>query len=281
MRRRHGPARLSRMDVFERVICGIDGTPESDIALSRALQASSPETRLILAHAFLITPIGETGFVLGDQWVPEEAEAREVLERAKTWAVATGTIDATRVETRVIPGPKAWGLLKAAQETSATLLCVGSHGRSRFGGAIRGSVASNALHSAGCSVLIGRDPNGDATDAFASFPRTIVCGVDGSTESARAAAAAHELCERKACDVSYIAAEDGLGVSFAEASKAAPIPGDLRIEAGGPLDVLLAQSRSADLLVVGSRGLGGSRAIGSLSERVAHEAACSVLVVRG
>ena len=38
--------------------------------------------------------------------------------------------------------------------------------------------------------------------------------------------------------------------------------------------------RDADLLVVGSRGLHGVRALGSVSERVAHRAPCSVLVVR-
>ena len=36
----------------------------------------------------------------------------------------------------------------------------------------------------------------------------------------------------------------------------------------------------AELLVVGSRGLHGVKALGSVSERVAHEARCSVPVVR-
>jgi nucleotide-binding universal stress UspA family protein len=35
----------------------------------------------------------------------------------------------------------------------------------------------------------------------------------------------------------------------------------------------------ADILVVGSRGLHGLKSLGSISERVAHQAACSVLVV--
>jgi nucleotide-binding universal stress UspA family protein len=37
---------------------------------------------------------------------------------------------------------------------------------------------------------------------------------------------------------------------------------------------------SADLVVVGSRGLRGLKALGSVSERVAHQARSSVLVVR-
>jgi nucleotide-binding universal stress UspA family protein len=43
---------------------------------------------------------------------------------------------------------------------------------------------------------------------------------------------------------------------------------------------LVEAAMDADLLVVGSRGLHGIKALGSVSERVAHEAKCSVLVVR-
>jgi nucleotide-binding universal stress UspA family protein len=43
---------------------------------------------------------------------------------------------------------------------------------------------------------------------------------------------------------------------------------------------LVAASQEADLLVVASRGLRGVRALGSVSERVAHQAHCSLLVYR-
>ena len=46
------------------------------------------------------------------------------------------------------------------------------------------------------------------------------------------------------------------------------------------MPALVEASRDADLLVVGNRGLHGLRALGSVAERVAHQAACSVLVVR-
>ena len=48
-----------------------------------------------------------------------------------------------------------------------------------------------------------------------------------------------------------------------------------------PVEALLAHVDEADLLVVGSRGLHGFGALGSASERVAHRAPCSVLVVHG
>ena len=48
-----------------------------------------------------------------------------------------------------------------------------------------------------------------------------------------------------------------------------------------PVPALLEAARDADLLIVGSRGVTGLCALGSVSERVAHHAPCSLLVVRG
>jgi nucleotide-binding universal stress UspA family protein len=47
-----------------------------------------------------------------------------------------------------------------------------------------------------------------------------------------------------------------------------------------PARALVEAAIEADLLVVGSRGLHGIKALGSVSEQVAHEARCSVLIVR-
>jgi nucleotide-binding universal stress UspA family protein len=50
---------------------------------------------------------------------------------------------------------------------------------------------------------------------------------------------------------------------------------------GNPATALIAAARSADLLVVGSRGLGGFKGLllGSVSQRVAHHAPCPVVVI--
>lgn len=51
---------------------------------------------------------------------------------------------------------------------------------------------------------------------------------------------------------------------------------------GGAAKTLLEMSRTADLIVVGDRGVGGlaGRFIGSVADTVVHEASCSVVVVR-
>jgi nucleotide-binding universal stress UspA family protein len=54
----------------------------------------------------------------------------------------------------------------------------------------------------------------------------------------------------------------------------------VELDEGPPVEVLLTAAEGADLLVVGSRGLHGVSALGSVSERVAHGARCSVLVAR-
>ena len=56
----------------------------------------------------------------------------------------------------------------------------------------------------------------------------------------------------------------------------------VRIEPARPVE-LIVRTAAADrcsLLIVGSRRVGGVRALGSVSERVVHAAPCSVLVLR-
>jgi nucleotide-binding universal stress UspA family protein len=54
----------------------------------------------------------------------------------------------------------------------------------------------------------------------------------------------------------------------------------LSVDSAAAVDALAAASAEADLVVVGSRGLHGFRSLGSVSERIAHTAACSTLVYR-
>jgi nucleotide-binding universal stress UspA family protein len=56
---------------------------------------------------------------------------------------------------------------------------------------------------------------------------------------------------------------------------------DRVLASGSAADGLLGAAKGADLVVVGSRGVGGFRGLllGSVSQQVAHHAACPVVVV--
>lgn len=60
------------------------------------------------------------------------------------------------------------------------------------------------------------------------------------------------------------------------------VPVSTSVVRGSPAGVLLDASKDADLIVVGSRGLGGfiGLLLGSVSTQVVHHATCPVLVVK-
>jgi nucleotide-binding universal stress UspA family protein len=128
------------------------------------------------------------------------------------------------------------------------------------------------LNEAPCSVLISRPARDPDT-----WPQAIVAGVDGSAESELAVAAARAAANSCRADLRIVSATTDQ-VDRDAATSVAP---DLQERRGRALDVLTTESEAADLVVVGSRGLQGLKALASVSERVAHQASCWVLIVRG
>jgi nucleotide-binding universal stress UspA family protein len=77
-------------------------------------------------------------------------------------------------------------------------------------------------------------------------------------------------------------AKDVTASALSEAARLAPeVDREAVTLQGHPGDVLAQQSTGADLLVVGSRGLGGFRSLvlGSVSLHVAHHARCPVAII--
>jgi nucleotide-binding universal stress UspA family protein len=255
--------------VFERVVCGVDGSLSAADAAAVAARTVSPDGRLVLVaveeHAPLAVHAGFRMAAVAEQIAVETSRgAREAL------AIAQAFHDA---ETRLLEGDPLDGLHSEIDRLDATLAVVGTRGRSRAVGIALGSVTTHLLHEATCSVLVAREPR----DLFA-WPRRIVVGVDGSPGSVGALAAAEALAARRGTVVRPVVATREPFVDLERARASA-----VRLEEHDDtvLHTLHVLSEEADLLVVGSRGLRGIRALGSVSERIAHEARCSVLVVRG
>jgi nucleotide-binding universal stress UspA family protein len=251
--------------IFERILVGVDGTKESLDACRQAARMAEPHSAIVAAFASLFPP--ETATALGVQDVAERLEHTADSALAAAWAIL-----GPEAELRRLQGLTVDALLKEAERTRTTLLAIGTHGHSRVEEIVLGGVAGELLHRARSAVLVAR-PVPD----IAAFPREIVVGIDGSDEAERAFEVASRLAIRRHSIVRSVVAHGGKRVNFAQISRRHHDAEDL---AGAPVPALLEAAACADLLVVGSRGLHGLRALGSVSERVAHQATCSVLVVR-
>jgi nucleotide-binding universal stress UspA family protein len=242
--------------MFERIVCGVDGSAASVEAARQADLVLADGGRLVLVAAidlsdaihFQIAPTA----VHAARRALEKAEeldrlAHEALARARTEVVR-----AHEPVTVEVSGEPSRCLAETATAEGASLIAVGSHGLRRIEEVTVGSVTARLLRHAPCSGLVARAPaEGRWT------PRRIVVGTDGSEAAAGAVAVAATLGERLTATVETVSIEH---------QRAAP--------------GLLEAAAGADLVVVGHRGRHGARLLGSVSERVAHSARCSVLVIR-
>lgn len=247
-------------DIFSRVLVGVDQSPASRHAVCQAARLRRPAGSLTFLAAWTVPPrtlepdavptmmAASTGppvtyGVVGPGVADEETMA--IRRRAAEHAVALATAEVAQSATKVVEGVAWEELIAEAAREHCTLIAVGSRGHRRVKGILRHATMTELVHKSPCSVLVAR-PAGE------QFPRRIVVGVDSSPASTFAYEVARQVAERFGGELQSFAA----------------------------VTPLLAASADADLVVVGSRGLHGLHAFASISERVAHAAHCSTLVVR-
>jgi nucleotide-binding universal stress UspA family protein len=204
---------------------------------------------------------------------------------------------AATVECRTVNDLAARGLLEASAD--ASLLVLGARGLGSFRELMLGSVSQQCLHHATIPVAIVR---ADATGPRYG-PQWIVVGVDGSETSRRALDwALDEGRARNACVEVAHAWNLSPHAVPALANAYAPVDEDARrtvdqalaqadttgvttvrlvVRQGSGGEVLVRLAEGADLVVVGSRGLGGFKGLllGSVSHQVTHHAPCPVVVI--
>jgi nucleotide-binding universal stress UspA family protein len=256
-------------NIFASIVVGIDGAPEAVEAARQASVLAEGRLELLAVYDVAAGLVGGTGPSVPAYYdeEPLRSAAEKALERAR---------DETRgfasAEGKIVRGQPWEELIREVERVQHTLVAVGSHGAGRSRGIIIGSTATELVHKAPCSVLVARG-------AGQTFPLRLVVGVDGSPESAAAYAVARHLSERFSAELWPVVAHGGKGVDKELVAKIVDYHHeDLEDE---PVQAIVSAAADADLVVVGSRGLHGLKALGSVSERVAHRAQCSTLVVRG
>lgn len=245
--------------IFDQVVCGVDGTPASAEA-ARQAHLLMPTNRTLQ----LVTVVSEAELHggWGESYVLSSGDWERPLQPALHALPADREVEAAPL---LYAGPPGDALVEELARRQATLVALGSHDHRRLPGILLGSVAVTVLHDAPCSVLVARFDQGRPRRF-----RSIAAGFDGSSAATAALGAAEAIAAQLAAELTVVVA-DG---AEPPAPTAAVVVEDRR----SPVQAL--RDARCDLLVLGSRGLHGIRALGSVSERVTQATAASVLVVR-
>ncbi|MDI1291090.1 MAG: universal stress protein [bacterium] len=274
----------------EVIVAAVDGTPASDAGVVwAAREAESRHAVLRIVHVWH-SPSYPTDPVLA---IPERQDV--FVNSAAVIAVETAPFIDIEVLTQA--GIPSITLLQMTE--GASLIVLGGHRRNRLDRIVFGSVTTHLLARASCPVLVVRSER--AADASEVGP--VVVGLDHDDTSddaldfAFAFAASHgrDLVALQAWTAHELSAsdqdvpttirgvQDALSAGMRLFHMKYPSVDVVTVAAcESPVDALLDWSDKASLLVVGSRGRGyfAGMLLGSVSSAVAHQAACSVAVVR-
>jgi nucleotide-binding universal stress UspA family protein len=266
------------------IVCGVDGTRQGYEATRQGARLAEPGGGLVLVAA-VDPPLAWSG-TWGGRRLEEsrkpmtESSLPAAMEELKDLAresleLAGEQVGGVEADSRIVDGRSFDGLRAVAAEVGADLIAVGTHSDGRLKGIVLGGTPTMLLHDAPCSVLVARQPFDPA-----AFPARVVIALDGSDQSLRALEIGRHIAGiRGSRELRVICGTRGKRVDGAALQRAA---GDVTVEMvhARPVDALVEAGLGADLILMGSRGVHGATALGSVSERTAHRAECSVLVVR-
>lgn len=235
---------------------------------------------------------------------PQYALALRDDAQTRIDAIARDLADEVEVSTHVQFGSRAGLMHDLAERLGAAAIVVGSSHRGSVGRLLMGDVAAGLLHGSPCPVAVA--PRGYESMPGPDLAR-IGVAFDGTPESGEALAAARAVAERAGGSVSsftVLEPTDWSGAPAAPGWVPSPAADESRGEHaqaiaqqaletapgavassevvhGHVAETLAGLSQELDLLVCGSRGYGALQRVlaGSVSRRLAHMAACPLLVV--
>ena len=187
-----------------------------------------------------------------------------------------------------------------ARKWSSDLIFVRAHVRKDYAHWMLGSVARAVVMTAPCTVQILRDTGHGRTRTLRSA-RRVLLATDGSETASTAAAALAGRPWPEGSEFRSVSVEEPWAIkssrvrgdeqakeavsSAEQVLASAGLEANAAVLSGNPKEVILEEAKkwNADLIVVGSHGRRGFKRflLGSISEAVAMNAHCSVVVVRG
>ena len=258
---------------FARVLCAVDGT--------RAAAEAAAQARALVAPSGSITFLTVTD-ARGVGASAQGTMSRERAERIADEARRAAVLDGIAAEAEVVGADdRRRAVLDFARHFD--LLVLGSYIHSRRAGIMLGSTATFAVHTAELPVLLARATHGHG------FPGSVIVATAGEpdlpavTVGARIAARHGGSLLLAHAGTGDAATRHALAEQAALAQRITGTDPVVLSAPGDPVELIPAyvDSVGAGLLVVGSRSRGGLAALTSVSERLAHRAPCSVLVLRG
>ena len=283
------------------VIVGYDGSDGSLLALKWAAAAAAQRGRMLEVLTTWTMPAADLGIgasaTLQDDLIGEmRDEARQINDDGLKLIAEMGV----NASGGVLVGRPAAILVGRSED--AELIVVGSHGAGGLTGLLLGSVSRQVAAHAQCPTIVVRPRAPEAKD--------IVVGVDGSAHSLKALEWAFEqasftnsalhvlhsweipptwtMVELPSYEPEMLIRDFGnsemrqTSESIAGFREKFPdVQVRQEVVKGSPVKSLLKAGETAELTVVGSRGLGGFRGLllGSVSHAVVHRAVSSVAVV--
>ncbi|MDX6744335.1 universal stress protein [Actinocorallia sp. A-T 12471] len=265
------------------VAVATDGSPTAGTAVRWAAQEAA-RRRLPLHIVYVREPQPRYGEAVPDGESGADERGRVILAAAR--ASVTGLFPGVPATTEELRGHPAPALIDLA--SGCSLLVIGHRGTGRFAGLLLGSTGLRVAGRTACPVVVVR---GDVSGTRGAVVAGIELERDNAavlelafTEARARGASLRAVHSWDTPDLAVLSAGpldrmEALLEPWAERFPDVKCTGDMPFE--HPVAALTGESRHADLLVVGSRGLGGFKGavLGSVSHGVLHHADCPVAVV--
>ncbi len=250
------------MSAYRHILVGAHGTATSavaeEVAARLANQLGASLTIIHVGH----DPAAGAGIL------------NEAAERARRLGV--------EAETAQLRGEIAQTIMTAATERLADLLVIGDHGIGSGNRFAMGGIPDQVAHESPIDILVVR--TSDPQNRPPGYRRVLI-GTDGSLTAHQAARHGHALAQALGAAISLLFVGDPLIGDIVLRDTAARLGGEemnLIVDKGNPAVKISKAAGDHDLVVVGSKGMTGSRRYIQrvVPNRVAHEAPRDVLIAK-